>query len=296
MTDVFQKGCLVQLSVPVWGGVKKIDPKKIAELVKETDHDWLTASKKLVSPESLKPIDKIKYSARSWLYFKSLPFPVRGLSFVPKDLINDVDNKLKEFKEEFDQAVLVFKEDYNDLRESAKEFLGELFDEVDYPIDISTKFDFVWRFVVLELPKVKSRILAPEVYAREKEKFVQTMEEARKMAVHALREEFAYMVEKVSDRFASNGNGKPKVFRNSTVESFYEYFQTFKNRNIFQDEELAELVSMAQGVLNGTTADQIRSDSDLKEKIRVDMTEIESSILQLLNRPRRRIVLDQPNQ
>ena len=292
MTDVFRKGCLVQLSVPVWGGVKKIDKKRIAELVKDTDKDWVTATKKLVSPDSLKPIAKIGYSARSWLYFKSLPFPIRGLSFVPKDLINDVDDKLKEFKGEFDEAVQVFAKDYNDLRDNAKEFLGELFNEVDYPIDITNKFDFAWRFVVLNVPTVKSRILAPEVYKREKEKFVQTMEEARTMAVKALREEFAYMVEHIAERFASNGNGKPKVFRSSTVESFYEYFQTFKNRNIFKDDELAELVEKAQGVLNGTSVDQIRSDDNLKEKIRVDMTDIETSVLELLNRPRRKIVLD----
>ena len=112
------------------------------------------------------------------------------------------------------------------------------------------------------------------------------------MAVKALREEFAYMVEHIAERFASNGNGKPKVFRSSTVESFYEYFQTFANRNIFKDDELAGLVAKAQDVLNGTSVDQIRSDSSLKEKIRVDMTDIESSVLELLNRPRRKIVLD----
>ena len=289
MTDVFKKGCLVQLSVSKWGGVKKIDKRTLAQLV---DKDWVTATKKLVSPESLKPIAKVGYSARSWLYFKSLPFPIGGMSFIPRDLINTVDEKLTQYRQDYYDAVIDFANDYEELRDNARKYLGELFNEIDYPEDISTKFNFNWRFVVLDVPDSKSKILAPEVYKREKEKFVQTMEEARNMAVEALREEFASMVEHIADRFSSNGNGKPKVFRNSTVESFYEYFQTFKDRNIFNDNDLAGLVEKAQNVLNGTSPDQIRSDSSLKEKIRVDMTEMESSILELLNRPRRKIVLD----
>jgi len=288
--NIFKKGCLVQLSVSKWGGLKKIDNRTLAEMVNDTNQDWLTATKKLVSPSSLKPICKIGYSARAWLYYKSLPFPVPGLSFIPKDLINKVDDKLVEFKSEFHNAVECFIDDYNGLRENAKYYLKDLFNEIDYPVNIASRFNFNWRFVVLDLPKGNSKILAPEVYAREKEKFLETMEEARMMGINALREEFASMIEHISERFTSSG--KPKMFKNSTVDSFFDYFETFKNRNIFEDQDLSELVEKAQGILNGTSADQIRSDTDLKEKIRTDMTQIEVSMAELFNRPRRKIIMD----
>jgi len=291
--NIFQKGCLVQLSVSKWGGVKKVDKSTLSNMV-TTDQDWLTATKKLVDPQSLKPICTVGYSARAWLYYKSLPFPIPGLSFIPRDLINTVDDKLVQFKSEFHQAVENFLDDYHDLRESARHFLGDLFMEIDYPVDISSRFKFAWRFVVLDIPngKGKGKILAPEVYAREKEKFVETMEVARMMGINALREEFASIVGHISERFTNSGTGKPKMFKNSTVVSFYDYFQTFKDRNIFEDSDLTDLVEKAQGVLNGTSADMIRSDVELKEKIRADMTEIESSMAELLKRPRRKIVMD----
>ncbi len=112
------------------------------------------------------------------------------------------------------------------------------------------------------------------------------------MAIDALREEFSQMVERITDRFTQSGNGKPKIFKNSTVEGFYEYFQTFKDRNIFQDHELTTLVNRAQAILNGSNVDQIRSNTKLKDDIRIGMGDIESSIDKLFDQPRRRIVMN----
>ena len=290
--NIFQKGCLIQMSVSKWGGVKKINKSNLKDMVEQADYDWVTATKKLVDPGSLKPICKINNAARNWLVTISLPFPIAGMVFVPKDLINNVDDKLCSFKYDFNKAVQNFILDYSRLRETAKTYLGELFNEIDYPINIGSKFNFNWRFIILDVPNGDSRLLAPEVYAREKEKFIKTMEEARGMAIDALREEFTQMVERIAERFTQNGKEKPKIFKNTTVESFYEYFQTFKDRNIFQDHDLTTLVNRAQKILNGTGVEQIRSSDNLKENIRSGMTDIESEIAEAFNRPRRRIVLD----
>ena len=290
MENMFEKGCLVQLSISKWGGVKKIDNNKLAEMIEA--HEWLTATKKLVDPESLKPICKVGNAARSYLTSVSLPFPIQGMVFIPKEMITRVDNRLEEFKSEFNQAVNVIIRDYGGLRNTAMAYLGDLFNEVDYPFNVGKKFSFAWRFIILDVPNSKSGILSPEVYEREKDKFIQTMEEARTMAIESLREEFASMVERITDRFAESANGKPKVFKNGTVESFYEFFETFKERNIFRDEELAQLVEHAQAVLGGASAENVRTNGQLKESVRSGMAEIENAMATALARPRRKIVMD----
>jgi len=118
------------------------------------------------------------------------------------------------------------------------------------------------------------------------------MEEARGMAIDALREEFGQMVGRITDRFSENKSGKPKIFKNTTIDGFYDFFQTFKDRNIFQDHELTTLVNRAQAILNGSNVEQIRSNVNLKENIRSGMTNIESAIDEIFNRPRRKIVMD----
>ncbi len=290
MENMFEKGCLVQLSVSRWGAIRKIDKSKLAKMV--SSPEWLNATKKLVDPEALKPICKVGNSARSYLTSISLPFPLQGLVFVPKEMISRVDTRLNEFKTEFSEAVNEFISDYDSLRETAMVYLVDLFNEVDYPVDVRRKFSFAWRFIILDVPNGNTGILAPEVYEREKEKFIQTMEEAREMAINSLREEFASMVERVTDRFSMGPDGKPKIFKNTAVQSFYDFFETFKERNIFRDEELAQLVTRAREVLGGSSPEDVRSDESLRTSIRAGMQDVEVTMADILDRPRRKIVMD----
>ena len=82
MENMFEKGCLVQLSISKWGGVKKISDNQLAEM---TDtHEWLTATKKLVDPESLKPICKVGNAARTYSQVSVCPSQSRAWFSFPK--------------------------------------------------------------------------------------------------------------------------------------------------------------------------------------------------------------------
>jgi len=289
MESMFEKGCLVQLSAAVWGATRKVKTEKLSE---ELSEKWLTASKKLVDPDSLKPINKVVNAARSYLESVTLPFPLQGMAFIPKEMIGRVDESLGTYRDEFNEAVKTFLGSYDNLREVAMVNLGDLFSAFDYPVDVEAKFGFTWRFVVLDVPNGRYGILAPEVYEREKEKFIRTMDEARELAVQSLREEFSGMVQRITDRFTNNGNAKPKIFKNGTVENFYEFFETFKERNIFKDEQLSELVERAQEILGGRSAESIRSDEYLKDRIGKAMKDVESTMAEIFTMPRRRIVMN----
>ena len=290
MENLFEKGCLVQLSASVWRAARKIKPEQLSEMA--VSHEWFTATKKLVDPDSLKPINSVVNAARSYLSAVSLPFPIQGMVFAPKEMISRVDGKLEEYKAEFTGKVDSFLGEYDTLREIASIQLGELFSEMDYPVDIRSKFAFLWRFIVLEVPNGRAGILSPEVYEREKDKFIRTMEEARELAITSLREEFGGMIARITERF-SNGNGsKPKVFKNGTVNHFYEFFETFKERNIFKDDQLSELVERAQGILQGQSPEAIRSNDQLKEHIRSGMAEVETAMAEILTMPRRRVIMN----
>ena len=231
-------------------------------------------------------------AARGYLSGVSLPFPINGMLFVPKEMISRVDKELYRFKSEFDSKIEDFVSRYDELREVAVVYLDELFNETDYPVDIQSKFSFAWRFIVLDVPNGNAGVLSPEVYEREKTKFIQTMEEARELAIVSLREEFSSMIKRVTERFTNGHGTKSKIFKNGTVNNFYEFFETFRERNIFRDTELAELVDQAEAILGGKTAETIRSNDQLKDHIREGMVEVEKSMENILSRPRRRIVMD----
>jgi hypothetical protein len=48
--NIFQQGCLVQLSVSKWGGVRRINKSKLVKMVDQAENNWVTATKKLVDP------------------------------------------------------------------------------------------------------------------------------------------------------------------------------------------------------------------------------------------------------
>ncbi len=290
MENIFEMGCLIQLSTSIWGARRKIKTGQITDMAGA--NEWLSTHKKLIDPCALKPIQKVANAARGYLSGMSLPFPINGMVFVPKEMISRVDKELCRFESEFNSKIEDFVSRYDELREVAVVYLGDLFNETDYPVDIRSKFSFAWRFIVLDVPNGNSGVLSPEVYEREKTKFVQTMEEARELAIVSLREEFSSMIKRVTERFTNGHGTKSKIFKNGTINNFYEFFETFRERNIFRDTELAELVDQAEAILGGKTAETIRSNDQLKDHIREGMVEMEKSMENILSRPRRRIVMD----
>ena len=290
MENIFEMGCLIQLSTSIWGARRKIKTGQITDMAGA--NEWLSTHKKLIDPCALKPIQKVANAARGYLSGMSLPFPINGMVFVPKEMISKVDAELDRYKSEFNSKIEDFVSRYDELREVAVVYLGDLFNETDYPVDIRSKFSFAWRFIVLDVPNGNSGVLSPEVYEREKTKFVQTMEEARELAIVSLREEFSSMIKRVTERFTNGHGTKSKIFKNGTINNFYEFFETFRERNIFRDTELAELVDQAEAILGGKTAETIRSNDQLKDHIREGMVEVEKSMENILSRPRRRIVMD----
>jgi hypothetical protein len=290
MENIFEMGCLIQLSTSVWGARRKIKTEQISDMA--SANEWLSTHKKLIDPCALKPIQKAANAARGYLAGVSLPFPINGMVFVPKEMISKVDEQLAVLKSDFNDQVTEFIDRYDRLRETAMVYLGNLFNETDYPVNIQAKFSFGWRFVALDVPNGKSRVLPPEVYEREKNKFVQTMEEARELAILSLREEFSGMINRITERFTNGHDSKPKVFKKGTINNFYEFFETFKERNIFRDSELTELVGRAEAILGGKSVEAIRSNDQLKQQIRNGMAEVETSMEDILSRPRRRIVMD----
>jgi len=284
--NIFQKACLIQLSTAVWQGVTSLTPNLMEKV---GNSEWLKGAKILVDPDSLSPARSAINKARTYLAQNALPFPIHGLTLVPKETLGRIDDALCEMKSEFEAEVEKFIESYEYERQKARESLGHLFNGADYPIDIRRKFRFEWRFITMDVPG-KSGILTPELYQREKEKFQTLMEETRELATVALREEFAGIVRHMVERLSGEEDGRPKKFKNSMMEKMGEFLESFGDRNLFADDKLAELVDQARDVVNGLSTDELRQDSNLRRYIAEEMDRLRVSVDGALeDLPRRKI-------
>jgi len=285
---MFQRACLIQLQTSCWQGMTTLGS---GLMEKVGNSEWLKGAKILIDPESLLPVRSVISKARVYLSKSALPFPVFGLTLVPKEIISEMDTDLRGFQEEFKVEVENFIRRYDDERHKAKMSLGDLFSDTDYPIDIRGKFRFQWRFMTLDVP-TRSGILTPEIYEREKEKFRVLMDETRELATVALREEFAGMIRHMAERLNGSEDGKPKKFKSSMIGKMHEFLDTFENRNIFCDDTLSDLVSQARDVVSGLSPEELRKDENLRHYIAGEMSQLRNAIDGAIeDLPRRKIRL-----
>jgi len=286
--DLFQKACLIQISSSIWMGSRMLE-QGLMEKIGQSE--WLKGQKCLVNPELLGPVKTAVHQARNTVQKHTLPFPITSIYLIPKDLLGVVDKALEGFKERFWTKVNDFVDQYDLAREEARTVLGDLFNEADYPEDISTKFKFEWRFLTLDLPK-KSKILTPEIYQREKEKFEQLMIETRDMATEALASELGDIVQNLIDRLNGNGNGKgkAKAINSSMLNRMRDFTEAFNTKNVFDDDKLTSVVDQANSVLAGISPYGLKYNDVMKQRIVNSMGDIKDTVDNILvDLPRRKI-------
>ena len=76
------------------------------------------------------------------------------------------------------------------------------------------------------------------------------------------------------------------------MEKMGEFLDSFSDRNLFADDQLAELVDQARDVVNGLSTDELRQDGNLRKYIADEMNQLRISVDGALeDLPRRKIRL-----
>ena len=286
--SVFKKACLIQLTTSVWMGSKMLDQSHMTKVAQNSE--WLRGRKFLINPELLGPLHTSTHQARDLVKQYSLPFPITSLFLIPKESLSFVDERLAFQKAKFLEKVEAFIGTYDMAMQEARNHLGDLFNEADYPLDIRTKFSFEWRFLALDVP-TKGSVLSPEVYEREKKKFEDMMQEARELASVALREEFAEIVNGLVEKLGKD-NGQPKAIKSSLFNKLHEFLTDLTSRNIFDDEKLMGLATIARDTISGVSAYGLNYNVQMKDRIKTAMTTLKEAINEsIVELPRRKIRL-----
>ena len=285
--NMFREAALLQLTATCWQLDKKLPQSMLADV---GNVDFLRGRKLLLAPDSTALIKQHIGKARNYLRKISLPFPIKGCVLVPKKLIPEIQEYLKEIEWHYNSAVEDFLYWYPQTIKDAKDSLGELFDECDYPTQetIKNKFSFQWRYITIG-PSV-SRVLPPSIYKEEVKKFRELMEQARSEAITALREEFVELVTNIADKLQNHDDGRPRRLRDAAVENLKQFLDNFSSRNIFEDAQLSELVEQCRGIISNTNANAIRGNTHVREEVHLQMEKILAGIdASLEDLPRRRL-------
>ena len=285
--------CRVQFT---WLGTQKsLTPEQRAAAASAFDADGraLSAGKKLldVAHPAFRAVTAVRGQVESYWRSLTLPFPEPGVRLIRQDRVDEFARRMAGSRADLDHAVAALDRHYAELRAAARGRLGSLYDEADYPATLVGLFGVAWDFPSLEPPGYLVA-LSPAVYEQERARVAARFEEAVALAERAFADEFARLVEHLAERLSGAGeDGSPKVFRDSAVGNLREFFDRFKELNVRSDPDLDALVERARRVVRGASAQDLRDEGPLRERVAAGLSRVRESLDSLLvDRPRRRVL------
>lgn len=191
------------------------------------------------------------------------------------------------------QAKIATLQSVYDVRiEEARQILSVdgLFDLAEYPThdELPTMFGWDYQWVAFTVPEG----LPPGIREQAIRNMENMWEESAVSIRSALREGFRELVTHAVEKLAPSQDGKRKVMRETFVANFNTFLETFNNRNLTNDDELAKLVQKAQDVMYGiTSTGQLKSEA-VKRVIRNELLKVQTMAGDMvIDRPRRRLNL-----
>lgn len=281
-----------------WWGIKKSltnQQKTDAAQAFGADGDALSASKRLIDTKhhAWKALCSVRSRARAYWIGHTLPFPEPGIRLLRRQAVEMFAHGMEDFKEELSAAVRELELHYAELRWSAQERLGSLYNTADYPVSLEGEFGMTWDFPSVEPPDYL-RQLNPELYAAEQEKAAARFQEAIALAEQAFVEEFGELVKHLAERLTDGPDGK-KAFRASSIDNLRDFFERFRTLSVRSNPDLDALVNRAQDLVRGIGPDQLRNQSSTRAVVREQMQTIAQSLdAQIVTQSRRRIVMTPP--
>src|ERR1700720_1498171 len=222
-----QSTVILQVKFGLLGDSRKVSASQVEV---DTDKQLLRVAKKILVSVEFEAIRQLDRKVKKYLDSVCVPFET-GTRFLAVPLIEDVDRKLREFERERTDLVDRFLDSYPTLCESMSDRLRVLHNPTDYPpIDmVKARFYFTWRYVAYGVPG-QLKTISGRIWQEEREKAAQRFAEAQTEAQGLLRESMSELVNHMVERLDASENGKPKVFKKSTVANLGDFLATFPGR------------------------------------------------------------------
>lgn len=258
---------LFRFQLKGWGNTRKapLNDEAVAAMIGPrgpfmTDEEWakkiseagkqLRAAKRLVVSPAFDALIAFQAETRDRLLrtYCNQSFIEAGWYTVKREAVDMVKGEVEWAQGELAKLVQAFVYgDYQSAQTRAAEALGAQFAEKDYPAPekLERMFGMEYRFIQFDVPEG----LPPEIRAEEEAKLRASFEKASAAITGALWSEFETFVSEIEGKLAINGEGKPKIFRNTLFEDLTTFVKSFTNRNTFNDERLQGLVEKAETII-----------------------------------------------
>jgi len=257
------KALLVQLGVSQWTA-RKYD-KRATEQVALQNNSALGAGRynKSLLPmnDYLDNVHKKTTAIRAKYYANTLPWGIEGTMLLPSANYLSFMTEFRKEKADWQQLVDVFFNEYSRLKLDAQRFLGNLYNEADYPPLHEIQRKFKMDLAVFPVPSNDFRV---EISDSELER-IQSDVEARVQdaAQNAMSEAWQRLYDKVKHMHEKLADPKA-IFRDTLVENTREICSVLSRLNFADDPNLEQMRQQVEQSLVNNHPDSLRNDPVLR--------------------------------
>lgn len=262
--NITEKAMLASLHISCWNA-RKHDVRVSKEVDNQySSHNAGRFNKLLASKEALKAIQTVVSSARTFHNEQTLPWGERGERLLPSRNYSHYSQRMRAYKQAFDEAVQSFVANYPNVIMEARWALGGLFQPEDYPPESEIRNKFAFESQISPVPVSDDFRVS---LGRDEVETIKADIQKRLEASHAiatrdlwkrLYDVVSHMVERLSDPEA--------VFRDSLVGNIVKLTELLPRLNLNDDPGLEQMRRRIEATLCGYSPEQLRQDKTLRKE------------------------------
>ena len=207
----------------------------------------------------------------------SLPYPEAGVRLIRQDRIDAFAAKMREFQEELAEAVEALDRHYSELKATARQRLGSLYNPADYPeIAGRSCSPSTSTFPSVEPPDYLQQ-LNPQLYEEECRRVQTRFDEAVRLAEEAFTAELAKLVSHLTERLSARRMASRKIFRDSAGGEPHRVLRggSASSTSVPTSNSI-RLVADAQRVIRGVEPQALRDNAGLRQHVATEMSRVQS--------------------
>ena len=271
---------LVELSISCWTA-RKLD-KKVSEEVDTAKNTKVKAGNYhkhlLAGNPHLDAVNKYAAKVRLWNTQQTIPWSDNGGRIVTMENLFNGGYKaqLDTHKEEFDKLAANFVSVYPTLISGAAFQLGDLFDRDEYPNPDSVASKFKFSYTLIPLPTSGDfRIDIGEQAKNElMEQYEQHFNDRLNTAMRDVWGRLHECLTHMSERLASDDEGKRKVFHGTLITNARELVGLLKRLNVTNDPKLEEARRDLEHALVNADTDTVKESDYVRENVKAKVDAI----------------------
>jgi hypothetical protein len=258
----------------------------------DAESDSVNITKRLYNSKlsCLKEVSKIKNQIKEYWERVTLPYVEPGVRLLKRASLTEFHTKMTELSEALNTAAQQVQTQRDIILNDAKQRLNGAFNPANYPEDLATLFSVEWSFPSIEPPNYLAT-MNPAIYEQEKQRAAHKLEEAIALAEQAFLQEFKQLVEQLHERLTPSPSGEKKIFRDTAITNFTEFFTRFKQLNVGNNQELDTLVNQANELMCGIQPSELRQGTVLRQEVQTGLAALKDKLAPLIiAKPRRNII------